>query len=263
MQDSLSKENETTNKGGFVSKIRGRRRGKDKYLFPSIPIPRIRGAIRYWMENNEFGKVNKWLGESRNKLEGMFKAGEVPVVGWLELAGTLNNAGPCKRNLEAKMNENAREREEVAAQIRILQAKQQELEEQNKDLQHKMKGMEQIALLKAESQSIAMLANKEAACVAKVGEKMKNEYFMEDFDAEDVSTVFSMFKMDALFSRFRKNESDNNLEITRVTPVVDLQKSMGFDFPESMELLWKLNLLEKGEKEAESQQSAAFAALAS
>ena len=54
---------------------------------------------------------------------------------------------------------------------------------------------------------------------------------------------FSMFKMDALFSRFRKNESDNNLEITRVTPVVDLQKSMGFDFPESMELLWKFNFL--------------------
>ena len=204
------------------------------------------------MENNEFGKVKEWLEESRNKLEDMFNAGEVPVVGWLKLAETMKNSEPCQRKLEAEMDENTREREEVAAQIRILQTKQQELEEKNKDLHHKMKRMEQIGMLVAESQSIALLGNKEGAWVAKVEEKMKNEYFMEHFDSEDVSTVFSMFNMDILFSRFRENEPDNNLDIIRVTPVADLQKDMAFDFPETVELIWKLNLLEKGEKESES-----------
>src|SRR3990167_9051570 len=192
------------------------------------------------MENNEFGKVKDWIGKSRNKLEGMFEAGEVPVVGWLELAETMKNSEPRKRNLEAEMDENAREREKVAAQIKILHVKQQELEEKHKNLQQKMERMEQIAMLKAESQSIALLGNKEAAWVGKVEEKMKNEYFMEEFDSEDVSTVFSMFKMDMLFSRFKKNDVDNNLEVTAGSGAHHLQNALELDFAEAVELLWKV-----------------------
>ena len=73
---------------------------------------------------------------------------------------------------------------------------------------------------------------------------------MEEFDAEDVSTVFSMFGMDDLFARFRKNETENNLELTRITPVEQLQKNMELEFSEAVEMKWKLKLLKKGEKGA-------------
>ena len=148
------------------------------------------------------------------------------------------------------MDENGRAREGVAAQIKILHSKQQELDEKHKNLQQQMKAIEQIAMLKAESQSIALLGKKEAAWVGKVEEKMKNEYFMEEFDSEDVSTVFSMFKMDMLFSRFKKNDVDNNLEVTADSGAENLQNALKLDFAEAVELLWKLKLLEKGEKGA-------------
>ena len=228
------------------------RRREKKYLFICTLPPfyhRIRGVIWYWMENNEFGKVKEWLGESRNELEGMFEAGEVPVVGWLELEKTMKNAEPRKRNLEAEMDENGRAREEVAAQIKILDLKQQKLEEEYKKLQQQMKGMEQIAMLKEEIQSIALLGKKEAAWVGKVEEKMKNEYFMEEFDSEDVSTVFSMFQMDMLFSRYKKNDVDNNnLGVTAGAVADHLQNALELEFSEAVELLWKLKLLENGEK---------------
>lgn len=111
-----------------------------------------------------------------------------------------------------------------------------------------MKGMLQIEMLKAESEVIDLLAKKEAALLAKVEEKMKNDYFVDHFDAEDVSTVFSMFRMDSLFANFANNDTDNNLGVTRTTPLADLQKTFELDFSEAVELLWKLNLLEKGEK---------------
>ena len=172
----------------------------------------------------------------------------MPAVGWLQLSVTVGSQGESQRKLEAEMDENAREREALADQIRIFQQKQGELEVRNKELVEQMKKVEDLALLQAESQSIAILGQKEAASLAKVEEKMKNAYFMEDFDSEDVSSVFSMFQMDTLFDRFRENETDNNLETTLITPLEHLQSKLKLEFSEAVELLWKLKLLESGEK---------------
>src|SRR3990167_10055754 len=92
-----------------------------------------------------------------------------------------------------------------------------------------------------------MLSKKEEAALAKLTNKLGNPYFMKDLDFDDVSTVFSMFNMDSLFSRFKKND-EYNLEVTVNTPMPDLQKCLELEFSEVAELLWKLKLLEKGEK---------------
>ena len=212
---------------------------------------KVRGAIRGWMENHQFDMLQQWLAQSRNQLAALFTAGEVPVVGWSQLAETIKNAEPFKRKLEAEVDENARERQAVALHIKNLLVKQEELEQKNKELQSQIKQMEQMDRLKADSNAIAMLANREAASVAKVEGKMKNNYFVDYLDSDDVSTVFSMFKMDALFANFKKNDTDNNLGVTRTTPIVDLQNNLELNFSEAAELLWKLNLLEKGEKGVE------------
>ena len=203
------------------------------------------------MKNEEFVKLGEWLEESRNQLEDLYTKGEVPVVGWLQLAEIVKNKEPAKRKLEAEVDENAREREKVAQQISSLLERQEELEERNKHLQAQMKRIQDIEMLATENQLIAFFCEKEASALAKVEEIMKNEYFTDGFDFEDVSTVFSMFEMDALFSRFKKNDTDNNLEVTRTTPVQHLQKQFELDFSEAVELQWKLKLLKKGEKGVE------------
>ena len=71
---------------------------------------------------------------------------------------------------------------------------------------------------------------------------------MEDFDSEDVSTVFSLFDMDSLFSRYKQNDVDANLEVTAGFMAENLQSSLKLEFSEAVELLWKLKLLENGEK---------------
>src|SRR3990167_3267848 len=203
------------------------------------------------MENEEFPKLKQWLEQSRNQLEALFDAGEVPVVGWLQLTDIINNKDASKRKLEAELGQNTRQCEQLLAQISDLQQKHDELANRNTQLQTQMKKMEEITMLEAERQSIGILCEKEAASLNKVQQKMQNEYFMEEFDAEDVSTVFSMFGMDDLFARFRKNETDNNLEVTMITPTSELQNNMQLPFAEAVEMQWKLKLLENREKGVE------------
>src|SRR3990167_61008 len=122
------------------------------------------------------------------------------------------------------------------------------IERENQHLKEQMKQMDEITALEEESQSIDMLGKIEEAALAKLEKKMENAYFMEDLDAEDVSTVFSMFNMDFLFSRFKKKDIYNNLEITAAAMVEHLQKQLDLEFSEAVEFLWKLKLLENGEK---------------
>ena len=173
------------------------------------------------------------------------------MVGWLQLADIVSKKHAFKRELESELDENTRQCEQIAEQIRAMAQKQQELQNRNLHLQQQMKRMEDIGNLAAESQSIGILCKKEAASLNKVQLKMQNEYFMEEFDAEDVSTVFSMFGMDDLFARFRKNETDNNLEVTMITPTSELQNNMQLAFAEAVEMQWKLKLLENREKGVE------------
>ena len=143
------------------------------------------------MDKNEFGKLRGWLGEYKTKGQAQYEAGEIPVVGWLQLAATLETKKAFKRNLEAELDQNAREREQVAQQIKHLQQKQQQLENENQHLKEQMKQMDEITALEEESQSIDMLGKIEEAALAKLEKKMENAYFMEDLDAEDVSTVLT------------------------------------------------------------------------
>ena len=54
-----------------------------------------------------------------------------------------------------------------------------------------------------------------------------------------------------MFYRFKKNDVDNNLEVTAGGVVDTLQNALELDFSEAVELLWKLKLLENGEKGAD------------
>ena len=200
------------------------------------------------MDNNEFVKLREWLGEYKTNVKAQFEAGEIPVVGWLQLAATIQTKKASKRSLEVEITQNAREREQVAQQIKNLQEKQQQLENRNQQLKEQMKQIDEIAALEAEGQSIAMLGRKEEAALAKLEKKMENPYFVEDLDPDDVSTVFSMFNMDSLFPRFKQNDIDNNLEVTATATVEHLQKQLEVDFSEAVQLQWKLKLLGNGEK---------------
>jgi len=166
----------------------------------------------------------------------------------LKLNATIQNKQAWKSELEAEVKANATERQQLAEQIKNLQEKQEQLEIKNQQLQVSVKKQEELAALEAESQSIAMLSKKEEAALTKLTNKLGNPYFMEDLDSDDVSTIFSMFNMDSLFSRFKKNDEDNNLEVTINTPMPDLQKCLELEFSEVAEFVWKLKLLEKGEK---------------
>ena len=195
-------------------------------------LRRDRTLIRQWIDSDEFAKLQQWLCQWEKELEGRMEAGELPVVGWLQL--------------EAEVEQNERECQQIALQISHLQ---QDLEIRNQKLQEKMKKQEELAALTKESQTIAMLCKREEAALSKLLNKLENPYYnMEGLDFEDVSTVFSMFNMDSLFSRFKKNDVDNNLEVTANATVVDLQKIYELEFPEAVELRWKLKLLKKGEK---------------
>lgn len=203
------------------------------------------------MENYEFAKLKQWLEDSRMQLNTLFKAGEVPVVGWLQLADAIKGKDILKGKLEREVSENVKEREQVDREIKNLLNKQEELENKSKHLQVQLQRIEQIGLLEAESQSIAMLCKEEATALAKVKQTMKNEYFMETFDAEDVSTLFSMFNMDNLYPRFKKNDIYKNLAVTVITPAEHLQNNLELSFSEAVTLQWKLKLLENGEEGTE------------
>src|SRR3990167_6575762 len=200
------------------------------------------------MDNHEFAKLQKWLCQWKKQLEGRMEAGELPVVGWLKLNATIQNKQAWKSDLEAEVKANATERQQLVEQMKNLQEKQEQLEIKSQQLQENVKKQEELAALEAESRSIAILSKKEEAALAKLTNKLGNPYFMEDLDSDDVSTVFSMFNMDSLFSRFKKNDEYNNLEVTVNTPMPDLQKCLELEFSEVAELLWKLKLLEIGEK---------------
>ena len=199
------------------------------------------------MESGEFARLHEWIGKSREKLEGLFEKGEIPVVGWLQLADSIKSTGPLKGKLETELQGNAIQRNQVAEQIKILFQSQQALENKNKILQQQRNEMLQISALASESHWIDILCKKETAALAKVKETMKNEYFMEEFDAEDVSTLFSIFNMDHLFANFSKNDT-YNLDLAVLAPVKDLQNKMGLEFEEAITFQWKLKLLEKGEE---------------
>ena len=184
------------------------------------------------MDNHEFAKLQKWLSQWKEQLEGRAEVGELPVVGWLKLNATIQNKQAWKSDLEAEVKANAIERQQLAEQIKNLQEKQEQLEIKSQQLQANVKKQEELAALEAKSQSIAMLSKKEEAALAKLTIKLENPYFMEDLDSDDVSTVFSMFNMDSLFSRFKKNDEYNNLEVTINTPMPDLQKCLELEFSE-------------------------------
>src|SRR3990167_3631636 len=200
--------------------------------------------IRQWMEKYEFVKLQKWLEESKEQLEDLFEEGEVPVAGWLQLADILTKGKEAK-NVDAEIDENERESQQVAKQIRMLEEKQVKLADRKQQL---LKIRDEIDVLQTESQSIAMLAEKEEAALAKLAKKMENPYFMQELDSGDFSTLFSTLHMDSLFSLFKKHDTDNNLEVTATAAVGDLQKNLKMHFSEAVELLWKLKLLKKGEK---------------
>src|SRR3990167_1468093 len=94
---------------------------------------RERGDLKQWMEQYEFAKLQKWLAESKAKLGDLFEAGEIPVVGWKQLTEILKSKEGD--NLEAELDQNTRESEQVAEQIRNLQEKQIELEHRKQQLQ--------------------------------------------------------------------------------------------------------------------------------
>ena len=211
-----------------------------------------RGEIREWMENREFVQLHQWLEQCKEQIEILYEAGEVPVVGWKQLGEIIKNYGARKYALEAELDQNERECAQLGEQIAILLEKQDKLTQKKQQLQEEMRKVDEIIALEAESQSIALLGNKEQASLVKLEEKMKNAYFMEELDSEDISTVFSMFNMDSLFSTFKKNDMDNNLGVTTTATVAELQTDLELEFSETVELLWKLTLLKNGEKGAET-----------
>ena len=204
-----------------------------------------RAEVRDWVENNQFSKLQQWLGLYRDRLETLIEAGEVPVVGWLQLAEKIQAKYAYKSKAEAEVDANTREREQLAEQIKTLQRRVEKLEIRHKQLQQQIQIINEIGL---EAESVALLGRCEAKAITKLHNKMENPYFMEALDFEDVSTVFSMFEMDALFARFKKNDIDKNLEVTVVSSVAYLQKHLELEFSEAVELQWKLKLLENKEK---------------
>ena len=206
-----------------------------------------RTALSEWMDCLDFANLQKWLAQARNQLEPLFESGDIPVVGWSRLAEKLRSKEEWGRKLDAELDANAREHEQIQQQIRVLQEKQEKLANRNKKIREEIKKIDEIAVLQSESESISLLSKKEETFLAKTEEKMKNPYFIGELDFSDVSTIFSMFEMDAIFYRF-KNKTDGNLKTILPVPVADLQKNLELEFSEAVDFHWKLRLLENGVK---------------
>ena len=208
-----------------------------------------RRSIRECLDNDEFGALHQWLAWYKSQLEAQIALGAVPVVGWLRLPAIMNEYATSKSKVEAELEENVLEQEQVNGQIQSLLEKQEMLRSRKQQLEVRMKRIDEIAELESESQVIALLGEKEKASLAKLEKQMENPYFLQYLDIEDVSTVFSMFNMDHLFYRFKKNDVDNNLQVTVGTATEYLKTDLKLEFSEAVELLWKLKLLKHGNKE--------------
>ena len=101
------------------------------------------------MDNHDFAKLQKWLCQWKEQLEGRMEAGELPVVGWLKLNATIQNKQAWKSDLEAEVKANATVRKQLAEQIKNLQEKQKQLEIKSQQLQVNVKRQEELAALEA------------------------------------------------------------------------------------------------------------------
>jgi len=219
-----------------------------------------RTSMSEWMEKKEFGKLQKKLRECKQKAVEMFEGGELPVVGWLQLSEKMESRNQQKNELEEELDAKEREQQEIQQQIRNLEERKQQLEQSKQQIQEQIKKNEEIDVLESERDIIATLARKEQLSLQQLNEKMENANFINEDNGdfmvgelifEDVSTVFSMFKMDAMFSRFRNYDPSCNLDTILNSTVDDLQINLKLEFKEAVEILFKIKLLEKKEKGAE------------
>ena len=117
-------------------------------------------------------------------------------------------------------------------------------------LQNSLKETEKIDL-EALLPEILDFAKQEQKSVDKLKQKVKNEEFsFEDLDAQDVSTLFSLFKLDALFPAMQ--ETKTTLEEILLSPIELVQKKFCISFAAAADLQFKMKLLENKELSPEN-----------
>ena len=174
------------------------------------------------------------------------------MKGWLELAERVKDKDEFKRKLKGELEANEREKQQIDKQMTDLAIRKAELSKKARKLCVQIELIGEIGVLQSEINSIALLGKKEEEAVAKVEEKMKQPYFMDALDLGDVSTLFSMFEMDGMFTKFKEHEESQSIEAVLLHPAVELAKKWQLKIPETMKMLFKLKLIENGEKEAKS-----------
>ena len=149
---------------------------------------------------------------------------------------------------QGKLNENQTELEQTREQIKQLRAKEQQLEKIHSEIEEKLKSLEKMDSLNEEKAAITLLAQNEEKCTETLSAKLQNPYFsFESLDAQDISTIFSIFQMDHLFARYKNNKMIQNLEEILIAPTAELQNNLGYEFEEAIEIQFKLKLFENKE----------------
>ena len=98
--------------------------------------------------------------------------------------------------------------------------------------------------LKSEMHVITQFAEKEKKMVAQLHEKME---LLQNLECDDISTVFSLFQMDDLFFKFKKQEKKILVAGIIHFTIDELIKDLDLAWTDAVEMYFKFQLLKNGE----------------
>ena len=182
-------------------------------------------------------ELKNWLEQSKNQ-DIQFESGEIPVVGWLQLLQTIQATADREPVQE--------ELKQTESEIRKLEGQLQTLLQKKENLGNELKKRENLAALKigTANQQILKFAEKEKIRVTQLHETL-NSYL--ELDSQDVSTIFSLYKMDHLFGNYKNKESIISPEEILNSSVEHLKKDLAISFQEAVEMQFKFQLLQNEE----------------
>ena len=213
-----------------------RRGGGDQQRNTKNKSKSKRREIREWMEEGNL-ELKTWLEQCTNH-PNLFESGEMPVTGWVQLLQTIQEPGDSQALKE--------ELEQTESEISQLEDQLQTLHKKKENLGIEKKRRENVAALQSGSanQLILKFAAKEQKQVTQLHEKL-DSYL--DLDAQDVSTIFSLYEMDHLFHQYKKKESEITPGEILNSTAEDLKDNLKLELKEAAEMHFKFQLLQNGE----------------
>ena len=156
------------------------------------------------------------------------------MAGWKLLHAKMEESENAKGNLQTKLKE-------TNSKIKDLLVELQKLQEEKENLTKELKFCEEAHLLK-ELDSIPFLSNLESTSVDQFHKRWEEG---SELDSQDISSLFSLFKIDHLFAAFKKSEASFSFDEILGAAADELQENMEIGFHDSVEMNFKLKVFSR------------------